>query len=897
VGVSGSDGARPSASEAQLRELLATIDQGYCLGEIVLDDRGDAVDYRFLEVNPQFEAMTGLVDAAGQTALELVPGLEQHWIEVYGRVALGGETLRFTNGSEALGRWFDVFAMPTEPRGRFMLVFNDVTAHKRAEDALKESQARFRNVADTAPVMIWVTEADGTCTYLNRRWEEFTGQDQAAGSGMGWLDAVHPVDRQRVRATFRAANRRAEPFEVEYRLRRQDGVYRWAVDSAAPRLTADGRFRGYVGSVMDISDRKEAEETLRASEQRFRAMSDDLPLMVWLHDTDGRQEFVNQTFCDFFGVTRDEMRGGRWQLLTHPDDGTGYAEHFMDCVRERRPFHHEVRVRRGDGEWRWLESWGEPRFGPTGEYLGHVGTSADVTDRKQLEELLRDRGEAERRARRRAELLAHCMAELESRSGVEQRARTLVELLVPRVADFAAVELRTDDETIVIAHPEPGRISTVELDALLDPLEPHSRLALPLNLAARGEGTLLVGLADRRRRPYDDDDHAFLRTLAASASLLLASAHLFEQERRIATRLQRSLLPERLEEHPELDLAARYVSAAHQLQVGGDWYDSFELADGRMGVVVGDVVGHGLEAAAAMGRLRSALHALAVRHTSPADVLSELDHFARGPAGPRFATGCFAAIEPSSAVVTYASAGHPPMLVVSPDGEVDWLDEGRSLPLCVAETDRSDASTVVAPGSVLLLYSDGLVERRRERLSTGTARLEATARRLRHLPVGHLCDRLVAELAPERGFDDDVVVLAARISPAAAPRLRHQFPARPGELAELRRCTRRWLEHRGVDARAGSDILLALGEACSNAVEHAYRDGAHGDITVEVRPERDELVAEVRDRGRWRPSGAHNANRGRGTAIMRAISRNFTSTTGPEGTTVILHLPLSRGAR
>jgi PAS domain S-box-containing protein len=139
----------------------------------------------------------------------------------------------------------------------------DVTLHKRAEEALRESEQRFRNMADSAPVIVWMTERDGTCTYLNRRWYEFTGQSEEASLGFGWLDAVHPEDRAESDRIFREASARHEAFRLEYRLRRLDGVYRWAIDAAAPRFGAEGEFLGYVGSVLDITDRRLVEEELR----------------------------------------------------------------------------------------------------------------------------------------------------------------------------------------------------------------------------------------------------------------------------------------------------------------------------------------------------------------------------------------------------------------------------------------------------------------------------------------------------------------------------------------------------------------------------------------------------------------------------------------------------------
>lgn len=144
----------------------------------------------------------------------------------------------------------------------------DITERKRAEQALRESEERFRNMADHAPVMVWVTEPDGNCTYLSQSWYEFTGQSPETGLSLGWLNAVHPDDREMAENIFAAANERREPFRLDYRLRRGDGAYRWAIDSAQPRFSAAGEFLGYIGSVIDITERKRMEEALREADRR-----------------------------------------------------------------------------------------------------------------------------------------------------------------------------------------------------------------------------------------------------------------------------------------------------------------------------------------------------------------------------------------------------------------------------------------------------------------------------------------------------------------------------------------------------------------------------------------------------------------------------------------------------
>jgi len=136
----------------------------------------------------------------------------------------------------------------------------------------------------------------------------------------------------------------------------------------------------------------------------FREMANGLPLIVWVHDRTGAQEMVNDTFCEFFGVTRDEMRGGSWQALMHPDDADAYRSTFLRALEEKIPFHDEVRVRRGDGQWRWIESWGRPRWTETGEYAGMIGTSADITERKEAENVAKQSQAALEEADRRKDM-------------------------------------------------------------------------------------------------------------------------------------------------------------------------------------------------------------------------------------------------------------------------------------------------------------------------------------------------------------------------------------------------------------------------------------------------------------------------------------------------------------
>ncbi|MEN3941231.1 PAS domain S-box protein [Prosthecobacter sp. SYSU 5D2] len=194
---------------------------------------------------------------------------------------------RIIRADGSLG-WTFSHAVPLlDERGEIVEWFgtaSDFTERKMAEVALRESETRFRHMANNAPVMVWITEADGRCTFLSESWYEFTGQTPETGMGYGWVDATHPDDHDMVEADFISANERRAPFKVEYRLRRRDGEYRWAIDAATPRFDSNGEFLGYIGSVIDITERKLAEEALRTSERRKTALIELADLLRELRD-------------------------------------------------------------------------------------------------------------------------------------------------------------------------------------------------------------------------------------------------------------------------------------------------------------------------------------------------------------------------------------------------------------------------------------------------------------------------------------------------------------------------------------------------------------------------------------------------------------------------------------
>ncbi|MFN0092336.1 MAG: PP2C family protein-serine/threonine phosphatase, partial [Acidimicrobiales bacterium] len=304
------------------------------------------------------------------------------------------------------------------------------------------------------------------------------------------------------------------------------------------------------------------------------------------------------------------------------------------------------------------------------------------------------------------------------------------------------------------------------------------------SVGAEQEGglTLKVGRSDPARRPFDRREAELVRGAAARAAVALEAARLAEQEHATALALQRALLPSSTVERADLATAARYRPGDARLQVGGDWYETVPLADGRVAVAVGDVVGRGLAAAAVMGQLRTAFAALAPGGASPGVLLDELDAFARRVEGASYSTMCCAFVDPARGELRYASAGHPPMLVVEPGAAPRYLEDGRSQPLGAGPPRaRPEAEAPLPPGATLLLYSDGLVERRREPLERSLRRLAAAAASAAKLDVGPFCDEVLAALTAGRRLDDDLVLLAVAAQPDRRAACEPAAPSRAGE--------------------------------------------------------------------------------------------------------------------
>ena len=382
--------------------------------------------------------------------------------------------------------------------------------------------------------------------------------------------------------------------------------------------------------------------------------------------------------------------------------------------------------------------------------LGVSAVVLDVSDRHRAEAEREEIRAAAERFGNRALLRAEIGTALESTRGALQRMQRLAELLVPRFADTATVAI--DDPVGIHATARAGA----------DPGATAESLAVPLSVRGRTLGTLTVARGPERRA-FDADERLYARDVADRSAMSIDNERLYEREQETALTLQRSLLAAVQLTVRGFDLAVNYRPTPGELElIGGDWYDAVIRPDGKLVLMVGDVVGHGLPAATTMGQLRSAGRALALTVTDPGDLLVHLDVFAGHTPGARSATVACVIANPDGGELRYACAGHPPPLVVA-GGQPLFLEEGRSVPLATFPAPaRTSARASLAQDAALLLYSDGLVERRGEGFGVGMERLAGAMVAFGDASAAEVAEGIAPAVLRDVPQRDDIAVLVAR---------------------------------------------------------------------------------------------------------------------------------------
>ncbi|WP_299960486.1 SpoIIE family protein phosphatase [uncultured Modestobacter sp.] len=639
--------------------------------------------------------------------------------------------------------------------------------------------------------------ATGALTWDDRLLELF-GLDEATfvRTIEGFKARLHPDDVDRVTGLLQQAIDTCGDYEAQYRIQHDDGSLRWIAARGRALCDVSGAPERVLGAAWDVT-------AVHTEAARSVRILETMSVGFYAIDADWRFTYVNGPAEKLLGVTRHQAVGQVvWDLFPAARD-SAIGRTYRETLTTGQPATFDAHYPAP------LNAWYEIRVWP--EENGLAVFFLDITERKSLQQ--------------RSELLAEVTRELTGTLDAEEAVARLADLVVPALADWCMVTLVADDQQSKIrrslrdvgfAHADPrqgalvAEYADVRIPALLDgsfleramatgrpvvvqdgaarrisdlfpagrardiieQLDPETLAVLPLRGRGRTAGLLsLFRSAGRGGIPAHDVDTA--ADIAARAGLALDNARLYREQRGLAEGLQRSLLtPPPEPDH--VQIVVRYVPASQAAQVGGDWYDAFLQPNGATMLVIGDVVGHDTQAAAAMGQIRTIVRTLgAEADHGPADVLSRADAVMATLMVATVATVAVARLEQTPdeesrgvTRVRWSNAGHPPPFVINPDGSVQPLI-GLKPELLLGvrpDTERREFEAVLDRGSVVVLYTDGLVERRDQDLDTGLLRLQDALEELAGRGLDELCDELLARMLPGNA-DDDVALVAVQLHP------------------------------------------------------------------------------------------------------------------------------------
>ena len=559
------------------------------------------------------------------------------------------------------------------------LIAVDVTERRNSEEAVRRSEERYRSLVQAGAQVVWVTTPTGEIAEDSPEWRWITGQSLEEYLGNGWLDAVHPEDRERVERDWRDCVGDGKIFDSRYRVRTKTGSYRHYDVRAVP-IERDGKIIEWVGASTDVTAQREAEE----------------------------------------------MRGRLTEQLSAAALRTARLQQATSMLAEALTVVQVVEV------------------------ITEVGRSAIGADRSAVALLDPER-------LRVRTVNPDGVPNSPGHPGGD------IPLDIPSVVTLAITTRRP----VLVENPDGLRRTFAEvadLDLFLSHTDERAWVGMPLLAAGSAIGALRFSFS--RPRKITDEERVFLEALAGQCALALERASLFEREHTTAETLQRSLLPDRLPSVPGIILDARYLPVTRNMEIGGDWYDAFRLPDGRLAVAAGDVMGKGLSAAAGMGRVRNALRALALTDPRPAAVLAGLDRlFTATELDEQVTTVAYLVFDPVSGEGLAGNAGHPPPLLMSRDAP-PRLDLGEAgTPLGWASP-RQQYVFRLPPGHTAVLYSDGLVENRRRGLHSGLDELVAIAGQAAPAVAedpASLLEYLVDRMLTGYEQDDDVTVLVLHV--------------------------------------------------------------------------------------------------------------------------------------
>ena len=572
------------------------------------------------------------------------------------------------------------------------------------------------------------TDAAGRLTFANEAAADLYGAPRDQLVGRPLMDLVgDPARAEETRRRLDAVVA-GELWRDDVSLRRVSGEPFLARIVATPLVDADGAAVGMVMVSEDITDLRVAEAERTAGEQRLQLALTAAQLGTWHWDTatganvwDARLEEIHGLPPGGFGGSFDA-----WMALLHPDDVPRVVATVNAAMASPSPYRLDTRVIWPDGTVRSIEAWGEVTTDEAGAPTGTIGCVRDVTDEVETRHALTVALDAERQAARRTSMLLALTADL---SGA-QTLGDVERAVASHLADF-------------------GRA-----------FGGRAELGIPGRLAE------LAGSRDLVVTGYDEldpDDRTLLDGLAAQGWAAAQRAELLARTSEIAEELQYSLAASPLPVAAGVELAVHYAPGGDELEhVGGDWYDAVRTREGKLALVVGDVMGRGVRAATTMVRVRAGLRGLITADPDPARLLAFTDDLLFRDAPDQFVTAATALLDPDARELRLCLAGHIPLLVVRPDGSTTLHGEASGIPLGVeAGAVRRSETVPTPPGTLLVLVTDGVVESRDLDLDDGLDRLRTRAAAMRDRPLAELVDGVAALADPV--LRDDVTVLALRV--------------------------------------------------------------------------------------------------------------------------------------
>ena len=642
--------------------------------------------------------------------------------------------------------------------------------------------------------------------------------------------------------------------------------------------------RGFLAGTKRYEEQRARAEDLADRDEFRNAVVNSLQEGFFVSDRSGAVVELNDAFTKITGYQAHGLPY-RWPHPWLVDEKA--ARQQQSRLSQVNQVQYETPIRHRDGRLVWVAANVNRVTADAADGDVYVGTIRDITAERAF-------------AARESAVLRLATAVSVAKSVSEVLSITLDEcrlaLDVHRVV--AAVWPTNGGEPTIQVAGEKAASTWRQLDPLLCQVFQQARHQLPLTVQpiewpdapgmSRGIVAVLTGGGDvalwlelRVPRRVSAEDRLLVTVLVGHLGLAIQHVRQFETARETSLTLQHAMLAPT--ELPP-GFAVRYEPAVPPLEIGGDWYDVLQVGDHRIGIIVGDCVGRGLSAAAVMGQLRSSARALLLTGAEPAMLLEDLDSVAELIPDAFCTTVFLAVLDTESGEFFYSCAGHLPAVLAAPQAKPTLLSDARSVPLVVQrKSSRPQSSVVLPPGSTLMLYTDGLVERRDVSLDDGIARVSETVAGGMHLPVDAVADAVLNEMVPPGGYDDDIAIVVYR-QPYAPLAIEKVVTA--DQLTDIRHQLAAWMRAATIPDDRVADIVLAVNEACANSIEHGYRGRKPGRVRVEGENDGARVHLRVIDSGSWKAAPADPGVRGRGLLLIRAVSDWLEMECTPTGTTV-----------